>query len=337
MFPARADSPPVLVGKSSRIRQVLHVIQKLGKSRSPVLILGETGTGKEVVARAIHAVASAGPFVPIDCSALVGPLMESELFGHTRGAFTGAAGSKKGLVESAEGGTAFFDEIGELPLDFQAKLLRLIQEKEYRPVGSVEWRKANFRILAATNRDLAREVERGAFRRDLFYRLNVITLRMPALRDRKEDIQPLAEHFLEERGTRHLLTRECLDALLAYDWPGNVRELENAVERMVAMNSGPLLHTADLPSSLQNDIDARNAAQCFATAAAAHALRGNPASVSVPEHSTLGSLPSLTEVERTAIIRAIEYTKGDRVMAAHLLGIGRTTLYRKLKEYRLTD
>ncbi len=337
MFPARADSPPVLVGKSSRIRQVLHVIQKLGKSRSPVLILGETGTGKEVVARAIHAVASAGPFVPIDCSALAGPLMESELFGHTRGAFTGAAGSKKGLVESAEGGTAFFDEIGELPLDFQAKLLRLIQEKEYRAVGSVEWRKADFRILTATNRDLAREVERGAFRRDLYYRLNVITLRLPTLRDRKEDIQPLAEHFLEEQGTRHLLTRECLDAMLAYDWPGNVRELENAVERMVAMNSGPLLHTGDLPSSLQNDIDARKAARSFATAAAAQTFRGNPASVPAREHSNPGSLPSLMEVERTAIIRAIEYTKGDRVMAAHLLGIGRTTLYRKLKEYSLTD
>jgi DNA-binding NtrC family response regulator len=325
------------VGKSSRIRQVLHVIQKLGKSRSPVLILGETGTGKEVVARAIHAVASAGPFVPIDCSALVGPLMESELFGHTRGAFTGAAGPKKGLVESAEGGTAFFDEIGELPLDFQAKLLRLIQEKEYRAVGSVEWRKADFRILAATNRDLAREVEAGAFRRDLFYRLNVITLRMPTLRDRKEDIQLLAEYFLEEHGTRHLLTRECLDAMLAYDWPGNVRELENAVERMVAMNSGPLLHTADLPSSLQNDIGARKAARSFATAAAAQTFRGDPAFGPARERSTPGSLPSLTEVERTAIIRAIEYTKGDRVMAAHLLGIGRTTLYRKLKEYRLTD
>lgn len=337
MFPARADSPPVLVGKSSRIRQVLHVIQKLGKSRSPVLILGETGTGKEVVARAIHAVANAGPFVPIDCSALAGPLMESELFGHARGAFTGAVGSKKGLVESADGGTAFFDEIGELPPDFQAKLLRLIQEKEYRAVGSVEWRKADFRILAATNRDLAREVERGAFRRDLFYRLNVITLRMPALRDRKEDIQPLAEYFLEAHGTHHLLTRECLDALLSYDWPGNVRELENALERMVAMNTGPLLHAADLPSSLQNDIDARKSALSFATAAAAQTFRGNSASPPAREHPTPGSLPSLTEVERTAIIRAIEYTKGDRVMAAHLLGIGRTTLYRKLKEYRLTD
>jgi two-component system response regulator HydG len=160
---------------------------------------------------------------------------------------------------------------------------------------------------------------------------------MPALRDRKEDIQPLAEHFLEAHGTRHLLTRECLDALLAYDWPGNVRELENAVERMVAMNSGPLLHTADLPSSLQNDNDARKAALSFATAAAAQTFRGDPASASARAHSTPGSLPSLTEVERTAIIRAIEYTKGDRVMAAHLLGIGRTTLYRKLKEYRLTD
>ena len=337
MFPACADSPPVLVGKSSRIRQVLHLIQKLGKSSSPVLILGETGTGKEVVARAIHALASAGPFVPIDCSALAGPLMESELFGHTRGAFTGAAGPKKGLVESAEGGTAFFDEIGELPLDFQAKLLRLIQEKQYRAVGSVEWRKAGFRILAATNRDLARDVEGGAFRRDLYYRLNVITLRMPALRDRKEDIQPLAEHFLEEHGTRHLLTRECLDALLAYDWPGNVRELENAVERMVAMNSGPLLHTADLPSSLQNDVDARKAARSFATAAAAQTFRGDTATGPARVHPNPGALPSLPEVERTAIIRAIEYTKGDRVMAAHLLGIGRTTLYRKLKEYRLTD
>ena len=336
MFPSRADSPPVLVGKSSRIRQVLQIIQKLGKSRSPVLILGETGTGKEVVACAIHAVANLGPFVPIDCSALVGPLMESELFGHTRGAFTGAVGPKKGLVESAAGGTAFFDEIGELPLDFQAKLLRLIQEKEYRPVGSAEWRKADFRILAATNRDLAREVARGAFRSDLYYRLNVITLRMPTLRDRKEDVQPLAEHFLEEHGKRHLLTRECLDAMLAYDWPGNVRELENAVERMVAMNSGPLLHTGDLPSSLQNDIAARKAARPFATAAASLAFGGDPAAGPAREPSTPGPLPSLTEVERTAIIRALEYTKNDRVMAAHLLGIGRTTLYRKLKEYRLT-
>ena len=333
----RADSPPVLVGKSSGIRQVLQIIQKAGRAKSPVLILGETGTGKEVVARAIHDVSGSGPFVPIDCSALAGPLMESELFGHTRGAFTGAAGSKRGLVEASDGGTAFFDEIGEIPLDFQAKLLRVIQEKEYRPVGSVERRRAEFRVLAATNRDLKREVERGSFRRDLYYRLSVVTLKLPPLRDRKEDIQPLAEYFLKKHGGRHLPTRECLDAMLAYDWPGNVRELENSIERMVAMSSGPLLHTADLPSSLQNDFAARRAALPSMTAVAGQTFRGDPAPLSGAQNPPPSPLPSLTEMERTAIVRALEYTKGDRVMAAHLLGIGRTTLYRKLKEFRLTD
>jgi DNA-binding NtrC family response regulator len=333
----RADSPPVLVGKSSGIRQVLRLIDRLGRSKSPVLILGETGTGKEVVARAIHAISGSGPFVPIDCSALVGPLMESELFGHTRGAFTGAATAKKGLVEAADGGTALFDEIGELPLELQAKLLRLIQEKEYRPVGCVERRKADFRVIAATNRDLAGEMQRGAFRRDLYYRLNVVTLRIPPLRERKEDIQVLAEHFLEQHGRRHVLTRECLDAMLAYDWPGNVRELENSVERMVTMNSGPLLHTADLPSSLQNDLAARKLAL---PAMAAAAAQGGEGAAAVPAGCGLNSSGpqfSLTNLERDAILRALAYTKGDRVMAAHLLGIGRTTLYRKLKEYRLND
>jgi transcriptional regulator with PAS, ATPase and Fis domain len=294
-----------------------------------VLIQGETGTGKEVVARSIHAAGSPGPFVPIDCSALVGPLIESELFGHVRGAFTGAAGPKTGLVEIANGGTAFFDEIGELSPDLQAKLLRLIQEKEFRPVGSVERRKADFRVIAASNRDLAREVEQGNFRRDLFYRLNVVTLRLPPLRERKEDIRALVDHFLARYGNRHLITHECLDAMLAYDWPGNVRELENCIQRMVAINSGPLLHTADLPSSLQNHLEARRSGRLSAAATAG------------PAPSTEGyvqmPLFSLTEMERDAIIRALEYTKGDRAMAAHLLGIGRTTLYRKLKEYRLAD
>jgi transcriptional regulator with PAS, ATPase and Fis domain len=325
----RADDPPVLVGQSSRIRQILQLVQKLGRSRSPVLIQGETGTGKEVVARSIHAAGSPGPFVPIDCSALVGPLIESELFGHVRGAFTGAAGPKTGLVEIANGGTAFFDEIGELSPDLQAKLLRLIQEKEFRPVGSVERRKADFRVIAASNRDLAREVEQGNFRRDLFYRLNVVTLRLPPLRERKEDIRALVDHFLARYGNRHLITHECLDAMLAYDWPGNVRELENCIQRMVAINSGPLLHTADLPSSLQNHLEARRSGRLSAAATAG------------PAPSTEGyvqmPLFSLTEMERDAIIRALEYTKGDRAMAAHLLGIGRTTLYRKLKEYRLAD
>ena len=325
----RADSSPVLVGQSSRIRQILELTQKLGRSKSPVLILGETGTGKEVVARAVHAAGPAGPFVPIDCSALVGPLIESELFGHTRGAFTGAAGPKTGLVEMANGGTALFDEIGELGLDVQAKLLRLIQEKEFRPVGSVERRKADFRVIAATNRDLAREVEKGAFRRDLYYRLNVVVLRLPPLRERKEDLRALVDHFLRQYGNRHVLTHECLDAILSYDWPGNVRELENCIQRMVAVNSGPLLHTADLPSALQNALEAQRPARM---SAAASAGRGTS-----PEPYFQMPLFSLTEMERDAIIRALEYTKGDRGMAAQLLGIGRTTLYRKLKEYRLTS
>ena len=265
----RADAPPVLVGQSPLIRQVLQLIQKLGRSRSPALILGETGTGKEIVACAIHALSPAGPFVPIDCSALVGPLMESELFGHTRGAFTGAVAPKPGLIEIAHGGTAFFDEIGELPLDLQSKLLRVIQEKEFRPVGSVELRKVDFRVIAASNRDLAAEVERGRFRRDLYYRLNVVTVRLPALRDRKEDIPALIAHFLGQYGGRYVITRECLDAMLSYDWPGNVRELENCIQRMVAVNSGPLLHTADLPSALQNDAAARRSALPSLAAAAA--------------------------------------------------------------------
>jgi DNA-binding NtrC family response regulator len=302
-----------------------------------VLILGETGTGKEVVARAIHAVSTNGPFVPIDCSALVGPLMESELFGHTRGAFTGASGSKTGLVEVAKGGTALFDEIGELPLDLQAKLLRLIQEKEYRPVGSVERRKVDFRVIAATNRDLAKEVERGNFRRDLYYRLNVVTLRLPALRESREDIPALVEHFLAQYGQRHVLTRECLDAMIAYDWPGNVRELENCIQRMVAVNSGPLLHTADLPSSLQNVIATRRSELPSMVAAAGQAGWGEAVQIGGPSNCPAAPVLSLGQMEKTAILQALEYTKGDRVMAAHLLGIGRTTLYRRLKEYHLTD
>jgi DNA-binding NtrC family response regulator len=333
----RADAPPVLVGQSPRIRQVLQLIEKLGRTRTPVLILGETGTGKEVVARAIHAAGARGPFVPIDCSALVGPLMESELFGHTRGAFTGAAGPKTGLVEVANGGTAFFDEIGELGLDVQAKLLRVIQEKEFRPVGSVERRRADFRVIAATNRDLATEVERGRFRKDLYYRLNVVTVRLPPLRERKDDLPALVEHFLARYGCRHVITHECMDAMLSYDWPGNVRELENCIQRMVAINSGPLLHTGDLPSALQNALAAarhplRSAA---ATASAAPSRAAAPVLADPAAPYVQIPLFSLTEMERDAIVRALEYTRGDRAMAAQLLGIGRTTLYRKLKEYGL--
>src|SRR5712672_2212304 len=198
----------ILVGQSPRTRQVLRLIEKLGKCRWPALLLGETGTGKEVVARGIHNISASGPFVTVDCSSMVGPLMESELFGHVKGAFTGAATTKFGLLEAANGGSAFFDEIGELPLDLQAKLLRVLQEKEFRPVGSLITKRSDFRIIAATNRGLAKEVEKGNFRRDLFYRLNVVNLRLAPLRDRKEDIPALIAHFLGRYGKGHSFTQE---------------------------------------------------------------------------------------------------------------------------------
>src|SRR6202521_3108856 len=269
----------VLIGHSPRIRQVLNLVDKLGPCRWPVLLLGETGTGKEVVARAIHNVSPVGPFVTIDCSSLVGPLMESELFGHVKGAFTGAVGTKTGLIETANGGTAFFDEIGELPLDLQAKLLRVLQEKEFRPVGSLMQRRSDFRVIAATNRDLAKEVEKGTFRRDLFYRLNVVNLRLAPLRDRKEDIPALIAHFLGRYGRSHTLTQQKCEAMLAYDWPGNVRDLENCIQHMVAINTGPLLHAAELPSMLQNYLIAKKA-QALSVAVGSHPFAKPPGEAS---------------------------------------------------------
>lgn len=331
------QNTPQMVGTSPRTHQVLRNINKVANGKWPVLILGETGTGKEVAARSIHAAAPDGPFVTIDCSSLVGPLMESELFGHSRGAFTGAIGAKLGLIEMANGGTAFFDEIGELPLDLQAKLLRVLQEKEFRPVGSLTSRKSDFRIVAATNRDLLKEVERGTFRRDLYYRLNVVTLKLSPLRERREDIPVLAEHFLRKYGYGHKITQDVMDALMAYEWPGNVRELENCIQQMVAINSGPLLHVGDLPSALQNFLLSRKA-QSMAVAASA-SMGYTPSAVNtVPRMapaSDFSPILPLMEMERRAIVNALEYTKGDRGVAANLLGIGRTTLYRKLKEYQM--
>lgn len=329
----------VLVGQSSRTRQVLRLIEKLGKCRWPALLLGETGTGKEVVARAIHAIDPAGPFVTVDCSSMVGPLMESELFGHMKGAFTGAAATKIGLIEAANGGTAFFDEIGELPLDLQAKLLRVLQEKEFRPLGSLRTKRSDFRIIAATNRDLAKEVERGTFRRDLFFRLNVINIRLSPLRERREDIPALMNHFLARMGGNYSVTGEALEVMLSYDWPGNVRELENCIQHMAAINSGPLLHIADLPSNLQNYLIQKKSHYLMAAAGAQPVLGlddggdidlARPAAI--PAQAVATVIP-LAELEKRAILNALEYTRGDRAVAAHLLGIGRTTLYRKLKEY----
>jgi DNA-binding NtrC family response regulator len=245
-----------IIGRAPEMDKLYRIIAKAAHSVHPVLILGESGTGKEMVARAIH---YSGPFrdkpfIPVDCGSLVPTLIESELFGYVKGAFTGAMQSKEGLLAIAEGGTVFLDEVGELPVDLQAKMLRALQEKEIRPVGSTKLIPINVRILAATNRDLEHAVAHGAFRRDLYFRLNVLSLRIPPLRERRQDIPLLAGHILErlsqDSGRPHELSDDALKALLAYDWPGNVRELENCLERRCAMTSGNVINTLDLPSSI---------------------------------------------------------------------------------------
>lgn len=307
-----------LLGISPQIVRIRGIIEKLGLSRSPALLLGESGTGKEVAARSIHEVESHGAFVPVDCGALVGALMESELFGHTRNAFTGAGEPKQGLLDLASGGTVFFDEIGDLPLDQQVKLLRLLQEREIRPVGSLTRHKVDLRVIAATHRDLTREVERGAFREDLYYRLKVVTLRLPPLRERKEDLDLLLDHFLAREDRTRVLTPEARDAMLAFDWPGNVRQLENCIQSMVALNSGTLLHFGDLPSFVLNHSRAN----------------GQAAALSSPPPSEPEPVVPLEAMERRAIENALAFTHNDCLMAAQLLGIGKSTLYRKLKQYR---
>jgi DNA-binding NtrC family response regulator len=320
-----------LVGQSPQICEIRRLIEKLGHSRAPVLLLGESGTGKDVAARAIHGANPSGEFVPIDCGTLAGPLLESELFGHTRGAFTGASEAKKGLIEQADGGTAFFDEIGDLPLDVQVKLLRLLQEREFRPVGSLKQHKVNIRVIAATHHDLARDAARGTFRQDLYYRLNIVSLRLPALRDRKADIPELADHFLRQFGVNHRLTSETLETMMNYDWPGNVRELANAIERMVALNTGPWLNVVDLPSQLQN---ARPSDPPLTSAVAAGSETSLLPLLHVPPRQPALFLAT---VEKETILKALAVTRGDRAKAAQMLGIGRTTLYRKLKEYKIDN
>lgn len=328
-----------LVGSSPESRAVMRLVEKLRESKWSVLIWGETGTGKEVVARAIHG-SSRTPFVTIDCSSLVGPLIESALFGHVKGAFTGAAASAPGLLEMANGGTAFLDEIGDLPLDLQSKLLRALQEKEFRPVGSLSISRSDFRIIAASNRDLAAEVEKGTFRRDLYYRLNVISLRLAPLRERKEDIPELIDLFLNRLDGGYSLTAEVMEVLQSYDWPGNVRELENCIQYMVATSSERLLRLENLPSHVQGQLIEKKGQNLVA------AVGGPSQSPDLPRFENVEELPGvdkqspvipLSEIERRAIAGALQYARGDRSLAAHMLGIGRTTLYRKLKEYHLVD
>ena len=326
-----------LIGRSPRMQALVEGISKMTDHRWPVLILGETGTGKELIARLIHSTGNPGPFVVIDCSAIPANLMESELFGHTKGAFTGALSQKTGLIEAANGGTAFFDEIGELPLEMQSKLLRVLQEKEFRPVGATHSRRSDFRVVAATNRDLAAEVEKSSFRRDLFYRLKVLTLRLPPLRERKEDIPDLVEHFLSRYGHRHTVTPDAMRTLMDYEWPGNVRELENCVQHMVAVNTGPLLHLTDMPSTVISQMQIAQSPLLGMAAAVGTSLAPLFTNAQTEDEADLGPIVPLPEIERREILRAMRYTKGDRTAAAVLLGIGRTTLYRRLKEYGFSD
>ena len=321
-----------LIGTSPGMEKVYRILSKVAFSTHPVLILGESGTGKELVARCIHESGPNGkrPFIAVDCGALVPTLIESELFGHVRGAFTGANWAKEGLLAAAEGGTVFLDEIGEVPLDLQAKLLRALQEKEVRPVGATHAVPIKARVLAATNRDLMAMVAQGQFRKDLYFRLNVVNVKIPPLRERREDIAVLAEHFLErierESGTAHRFSAEALRVIAEYDWPGNVRELQNAVERICAMSSGPVLHTVDLPTQLQDF----RAHQRMAEAWSAGDDTGDRT-----EDSGSG-IVTIADMERQAILGTIRQLNGDKLMAAKLLGIGKTTLYRKLKEYGLS-
>jgi DNA-binding NtrC family response regulator len=313
-----------LLGRSAEIESLRRLIDKASRNRLSVLLLGESGTGKEVAARAIHDASQRGQFVPIDCGSLVGTLMESELFGHVKGSFSGAAENKKGLVEMADGGTAFFDEIGDMPMEMQVKLLRVVQEREFRAVGSTQWRKVDLRIVAATHRDLKAEVAAGRFRQDLYYRLNVFTIHLPPLRSRKEDIPLLVDHFLGGYGFHP--SREILDVLHSYDWPGNVRELQHCVERMAAMQSEGALQMADLPSALQY----HQASSGLESLSDAVAWDRDLPPVALSPRSPVISLP---DSEKQTIGNALAATRGERAKAARLLGIGRTTLYRKMKEY----
>jgi len=306
-----------LSGASPRMQRVYHLIAKVAVKRDPVLILGESGTGKELVARAIHWKGPwrDRPFVPIDCGALTPTLIESEMFGHVRGAFTGATQSRQGLLAAAGEGTVFLDEIVELPIELQPKLLRVLQEREIRPLGSNERIPVKARIIAATNQNLEAAIKCGTFRKELYFRLNVVSIKLPPLRERREDIPGLVRFFLAKHKASLVgitgVSDEAMARLMSYEWPGNVRELENCLQRALALGSTSLIRVEDLPSNLVYFVGR-------------------------PRHD-VAALATLRELEQRHILQALEATKGDRLRAAKLLGIGKTTIYRKLKEYGLED
>ena len=322
----RPTSRGKIVGTSAKIRGVVETIDRIAKSNCNVLITGESGTGKESAVAAIHDASkrSDKTLVTVNCGALPEALMESELFGHARGAFTGAHVTRLGRVAQAEGGTLFLDEIGELPMPLQAKLLRLLQQREYTPVGDNRTIKCDIRIIAATNRKLADEVARGTFREDLYYRLNVIELNLPALRERPEDIELLVEHFYRDsvamsgRDDIDGFDAEAVDAMLAHDWPGNIRELENVIQRAVLLAPGPVIRREDIPANLQG-----------ARAAGSSAMPSQ-----LPDEG-INLREVIEEFESSLVRQALERTKWNKNQAAKLLGMNRTTLVEMVKRKRI--
>jgi DNA-binding NtrC family response regulator len=314
------STPARIIGASRPMRELFRLIGRAARSASTVLVTGESGTGKELVARAVHEASErSGAFVAVNCAAIPAELIESELFGHTGSAFTGAKQARAGLFESANGGTLFLDEIGELPLAVQPKLLRVLQEGAVRRVGADREREVNVRVIAGTNRDLEKEMTEGRFREDLFWRLNVIHLHVPPLRERAFDIPLLVEHFIAKvavaAGRPPLdVSQEALAVLTAYSWPGNVRELENAIERAVALAEGARLTPEDLPQRIR-------------------ASGGAAAIIARSREQRL----TVRELEREFILQTLRETGGNKSRAAELLGLDRKTLHRKLNEYREED
>ncbi len=315
----------------SPVSELARACARIAPSEANVLITGETGTGKEVFARYIHEHSArvGKPFVPVNCGAIPDTLIESELFGHTRGAFTGAQQARKGRIAMAEGGTLFLDEIGELQLPLQVKLLRVLQERTYEPVGSSESVPANFRLVAATNRDLTAEVEAGRFRRDLFYRLMVCPLELPALRQRRGDIKPLFMHFWRKRGEARAIEPEVFAALERYSWPGNVRELENLVERLSACVEGTTIRAAHLPPLFQGDAGESRVPH-FEPEPLSEA-EGPAQLLPLPPRFPVDLPTMLRKLEDDYIDAALSMSQGNKKAAAELLGLQRTTLVEKLR------
>jgi DNA-binding NtrC family response regulator len=303
---AAVDAPPGFIGGSRAMQELFRLIQRAAPSAFPALITGESGTGKELVARALHDASRRGPFIVVNCAALPEHLLESELFGHEKGAFSGADRENPGLFQAAHGGTLFLDEVGELPTPLQPKLLRALENGEVRPVGSTRSRTVDVRVVTATNRDLEQEVEEGRFRADLYWRLNVVHLHVPALRERPADIPLLAEFFLGQRS----ITSEAMAVLTAYPWPGNARELRNALERAATLSAAEVIGVEDLPPRVRE-------------AGRAAALLGEASRKEL----------SLRELERAYILQVLQQVNGNKSRAAEILELDRKTLYRKLEEW----